>query len=261
MPDRQSPDRLVRLIGIGVGHPDHITHEAAAALHDTDVVFTVDKGEAKRGLNELRDLICRRHGGPGLRTVEVHEPERDRAPADYAAEVTRWHGARGAVWEQALREHLPPGGRGAFLVWGDPSLYDSTLRILDGVASRVAVSIEVVPGITSIQVLAARHRIPLNTVGGAVHVTTGRRLGEDAATQDTLVVMLDGASAWAQLDGDAWDIWWGAHLGGADEILVSGRLGEVAARIDAAKREARARVGWVMDVYLLRRRCARATAP
>ena len=163
MPDRQSPDRLVRLvrlIGIGVGNPDHITHEAAAALQDTDVVFTVDKGGAKRDLNELRAVICHRHGGPGLRTVEVREPERHRAPADYAAEVTRWHGAREEVWEQALREHLPPGGRGAFLVWGDPSLYDSTLRILDGVGRRMTVSIEVVPGITSIQVLAARHRIP-----------------------------------------------------------------------------------------------------
>jgi precorrin-6A synthase len=66
--------------------------------------------------------------------------------------------------------------------------------------------------------------------------------------------MLDGAAAWQELDADRWDIYWGAYLGGADEITIAGPLAEVGAEIAATKSSARARKGWIMDVYLLRRR-------
>ena len=47
-------------------------------------------------------------------------------------------------------------------------------------------------------------------------------------------------------------IWWGAYLGTPDELLVSGTVGEVGARIAELRAEARARHGWIMDTYLLR---------
>ena len=56
---------------------------------------------------------------------------------------------------------------GGFLVWGDPMLYDSTLRILE----RLSVEVEVIPGITAIQALAARHKIALNRIGEPVLIT------------------------------------------------------------------------------------------
>lgn len=263
MVQRPVPARRLRLIGIGVGSVEHVTAEAVAALHEVDVVFTVDKGETMDDLNVLRRQICDRYGRPGLRTVAVHEPDRDRDPADYPSEVRRWHDARAQVWADALRDELSESTVGAFLVWGDPALYDSTLRILDTIADRghVALDVDVIPGITSVQVLTARHRIPLNTIGGPVRITTGRRLVDDAAGADpaeSIVVMLDGGSAFAGLDPTAWDIWWGAYLGSSDEILLAGALADVGDRITATKREARARVGWVMDVYLLRRRPARS---
>lgn len=254
--------RRLLLIGIGVGSVEHVTAQAARALGEVDVVFTVDKGEAKADLNALRAEICAAHARPGLRTVAVAEPERDRDPGDYAAEVRRWHDARAQVWAQALATELAPGQVGAFLVWGDPALYDSTLRILDTVAGTAVgtgleLSVQVIAGVTSVQVLTAAHRIPLNTIGGAVHVTTGRRLRDDAARAqpgDTLVVMLDAGSAHAELEGAQWDIWWGAHLGAADEVLLAGPLAQVGEQITAAKAAARERHGWVMDTYLLRRR-------
>lgn len=257
--------RRLLLIGIGVGSVEHVTAQAARALGAVDVVFTVDKGEAKADLNALRAEICAAHARPGLRTVAVAEPERDRNPADYTEEVQRWHDARAQVWAQALRTELAPGQVGAFLVWGDPALYDSTLRILETVTGTtatadvagLALSVQVIPGITAVQVLTAAHCIPLNTIGGAVHVTTGRRLRTDAARAqpgDTLVVMLDAGSAHAELDGAQWDVWWGAHLGAADEVLLAGPLAQVGKQITAAKAAARERHGWVMDTYLLRRR-------
>lgn len=253
---REAPRRSVALIGMGVGDPESLTYEASRALAGVDVLFTVDKGPTKADLNALRAEICARHAKPGLRVVEVGEPERDRSPADYGAEVRRWHAARADVWAQALRTELDEAGQGAFLVWGDPALYDSTLRIFDDLRARglVDVDVRVIPGISSVQVLAARHRVPLNAVGGAVHITTGRQLAAEAAGQDSLVVMLDGAAAWLDLAAEEWEIYWGAYLGGADEITIGGPLAEVGERIAAVKQAARTRKGWIMDVYLLRRR-------
>ena len=57
------------------------------------------------------------------------------------------------VWADAIASELGPDDVGAFLAWGDPSLYDSTLRILDRVAQHVDIDYDVVPGITAIQAL------------------------------------------------------------------------------------------------------------
>jgi len=68
-----------------------------------------------------------------------------------------------------------------------------------------------------------------------------------------VVVMLDGRCAFAEVDPAGVTIYWGAYLGTADEILVSGPLAEVADRILRVRAEARERKGWMFDTYLLRR--------
>jgi precorrin-6A synthase len=131
------------------------------------------------------------------------------------------------------------------------------LRILERIAARGAVAFDydVIPGITSIQALAARHRIPLNRIGEPIHITTGRRIGAGLAEDiDNVVVMLDGESAFKNIADDDIDIYWGAYLGTEDEILISGNLQERMAEIERLRSEARARKGWIMDTYLLRRR-------
>jgi len=144
-------------------------------------------------------------------------------------------------------------------VWGDPSLYDSTLRIIDQVAARrtVAFDWEIIPGITSIQALAARHKISLNEIGEPIHITTGRRLIEERPADGTnVLVLLDGNCAFKTLTNDDIDIYWGAYLGTADEILLSGRLSELSERIEQVRAQARNQKGWIMDTYLLRKRGA-----
>jgi precorrin-2 methylase len=70
--------------------------------------------------------------------------------------------------------------RGGFLVWGDPTLYDSTIRIIELIKAgeRADFDYEVIPGISSVQALVAKHRLPINLIGEAIHVTTGRKLAE-----------------------------------------------------------------------------------
>lgn len=242
--------RLIHVIGIGAGDPDYVTAEAVRALNDTQVFFAMDKGEAKSDLVALRRQICERFiGEPGYRFVELADPPRAK-DAEYRQAVADWHSARAAVWADAIERELAPGGVGAFLAWGDPSLYDSTLRILDAVALHVEIEYDVIPGITAIQALTARHRIPLNDIGEPVLITTGRRLATDGLT-GSAVIMLDGDCAFRSCPPET-RIWWGAYLGTPDELLASGTVGEVGEQIVTLRAEARARHGWIMDTYLLR---------
>ena len=128
-------------------------------------------------------------------------------------------------------------------------MYDSTLRILDVVGRHLDVDYDVIPGITAIQALTARHRLPLNDIGEPVLITTGRRL--DPEFSGTVVVMLDGDCAFRKCPPDT-RIWWGAYLGTEHELLVAGTVGDVGTRIAELRSGARTRRGWIMDTYLLR---------
>lgn len=258
----------VYVIGIGAGDPEHLTLQAVAAMRRTDVFFTIDKGEAKGELAALRTELLARHAAPQHRVVTARDPERDRsaASAQYAAAVGDWQERRAALYERMLADELGDDGNGAFLVWGDPALYDGTLRILDRIRERmrargaVAFDVVSVPGISAVQALAAAHGIVLNRVGRSFVVTTGRRLADEGPPPgvDDVVVMLDAVDAFASLpaaDPDArWDIYWGAYLATPDQVLVRGDLQRVAPAIAALRAELRERKGWIMDTYLLRRR-------
>jgi precorrin-6A synthase len=242
--------RTIHVIGIGAGDPDYVTTQAISALNDTQVFFAMDKGETKDDLVALRRLICDRFiTDPGYRFVELPDPKRATA-GDYRDNVNEWHAARARLWAQAISTELGPDGVGAFLAWGDPSLYDSTLRILDRVAEHVEFDFDVIPGVTAIQALTARHRIALNDIGAPVLITTGRQLRENGLTTDA-VVMLDGECSFLSCPPQT-RIWWGAYLGTPDELLQSGTVGEVGEQIVARRADARKRHGWIMDIYLLR---------
>jgi precorrin-6A synthase len=173
--------------------------------------------------------------------------------------VAAWHEQRAALYEKNIREQLSENECGAFLVWGDPSLYDSTLRIIDQVAALKSVEFEweIIPGITSLQALAARHKIALNEIGESIRITTGRRLADEQPRNGiNVLVMLDGNCAFKELVQDDIDIFWGAYLGTPDEIVLSGRLSELSGRIEQVRAQARNEKGWIMDTYLLRKRGA-----
>jgi precorrin-6A synthase len=236
-----------------------------AALNRVDVFFRIDKGDAKSGLNAARDEILRRHvTRPGYRVVLIPEPPRDRSPSltadGYQGAVGDWHAARAELIAAAVDAELGPDGTGAFLVWGDPSVYDSMLRIVDRVRAlgTVDFTCTVIPGVTSVQALAAAHRIPLNRVGEPIHITPARRLAQLPEPGlpdglDSAVVMLDRGFTAADFSEPGLSVFWGAYLGTADETVISGPLAEVADEIIAARAELRERHGWIMDTYLVRR--------
>ena len=255
--------RRVRLIGVGPGDPEQVTLEAVAAMRSVDFFVVSDKTRSAHGgsgmpdpLVTARERLLDRHLEHEPVIVRVEDPERERSPEktdsvnSYERVVTSWHDARAAAYEQVLLDHEGDAG---FLVWGDPAFYDSTIRVLQNVAARgnVGFELDVLPGISSVQLLAARHRLVLHEVGQALHVTTGRRLREALDQgQDNIVVMLNRV---IELDGlEDWQIWWGGNLGTPSERLVAGRVGDVLPEIEDARSVAKETAGWVMDIYLLR---------
>ena len=245
------------LIGIGTGNPDHVTHQAVKAMRDVEVILVPRKGTAKSDLADLRHTICDAVLGetrPAL--VEFDLPVRD-GEKTYLDAVDEWHDAIALVWQDTLDAqadllgHAPRSA--ALLIWGDPSLYDSSLRI----AARLSPEphITVIPGITSVQALTAAHAIPVNELGAPFIVTTGRRLRDEGFPNDTdtAIIMLDGQCSFTHLNMSDFDIWWGAYLGMDVEIIKAGKLDAVADEIIQMRKDARKQQGWIMDCYLLKR--------
>ena len=221
----------------------------------------MDKGPAKQKLRALREAICRQHiKGRAYRFAEAPSPPRDTAPADYRACVDELNRDKQDVFERMIDGEMKDGETAGVLVWGDPMLYDSTIRNIEAIAAggRHQIDYEVIPGITAMQALAARHKIPLNRIAEPVAAHHGPQAGRadsrrasTASSCCSTARTLSGASP-SQDHGDM-EIYWGAYLGTPDEILISGKLADVADEIHRRRAEARRANGWIMDTYLMRR--------
>lgn len=244
------------LVGIGSGNPDHLTLQAIKTLEGADVILLPRKGDEKTDLADLRRMIASELLSTSPTIVEFDYPVRDASTPKYLDGVNTWHDALAAIWQDLIATHVSDNGSVALMVWGDPSLYDSTLRIADRLIARgIDLNVNVIPGITSLQMLTAEHAIPLNTLGGAVQITTGRKLRDEGWPADTptVAVMLDGECSFQSLDAEGLHIWWGGYVGMDQQILIEGPLAEVSAQIVKARADARASNGWIMDIYLLRK--------
>lgn len=246
----------VRVIGIGPGGPDQLTVEAVGALRSVDAYLVIQKQDDDP-LVRAREAIIARHVPSAPPTITIRDPERDRSArvagdeAAYRDAVAAWHAARAQRFAEALDGI---DGDVGLLVWGDPAFYDSTLRILKTVRTTHPFEIDVVPGVSSIQLLAARHAIVLHEVGQPVHLTTGRSLAEAVAAgeRNIVVMLLPSLDAFEEL-GD-WTIWWGANLGTEHEALGHGPVAAVLPEIRAQRERVKSAAGWVMDLALVRSR-------
>jgi precorrin-6A synthase len=249
--------KKILIIGIGAGDPDYMTVQAINALNQADVFFVMDKGAVKEKLVALRKEIIERFiTHDRYRIVEATSPERRRDDSDYTSTVDELNRDKQQIFERLIADEMREGQCGAFLVWGDPSLYDSTIRIVEAIAKggQHEFDYEVIPGISSVQALAARHRVPLNLIGRSVEITNGRGIAEGFPENvDSVVVMLDSQNTYRKLVDEDLDIYWGAYVGTSDEILISGKLRDVADEIERVRAEARRTHGWIMDTYLLRK--------
>lgn len=244
------------LVGIGSGNPEHLTLEAIRVLEEADLILLPRKGDDKTELADLRRDIAAEALKTTPKIVEFDYPVRDAKTPKYLDGVNTWHDALADIWTSLIREHGDANAKVALMVWGDPSLYDSTLRIAERVAAKgVEMTTYVVPGITSLQMLTAAHAIPLNALGAPVQITTGRQLRDHGWPEgvDTVAVMLDGECSFQHVRDIPAHIYWGGYVGMPMQVLKSGVLLEICDEIIQTRAAARAANGWIMDIYLLRR--------
>ena len=241
------------LIGIGTGNPDHLTVQGAKAIRAADLILIPRKGGDKGDLADLRRQIIQSVTGDAPPRIAYFDIPARRNDEGYLQGVDDWHAAIAVLWQDTIARARPAPQKVALLIWGDPSLYDSSLRI----AARLdpTPTTRVVPGITALQALTAAHAIPLNDIGAPVLVTTGRQLRDHGwpGGVDALAVMLDGQCSFQTLDPAGLRIWWGAYLGMQNEVAITGDLAQVSAQIIRTRAAARATHGWIMDIYLLKK--------
>lgn len=252
--------KRIYLIGIGTGNPEHLTIEAVNTFKKVDVFFIFEKeSEKNEDLVKLRKEMLQRYlPDKGYRVVVVKISERKRggkALEIYKERVTSWRIQKAEIISNLIRQELRDDETGAILIWGDPSLYDGHIEILDYILKKGwgDFEFEIIPGITSMQVLTAKHKIPLNSIAESIFITTGRRLKENHPDDiKNAVVLLDNYLTYRNFfDSDLY-IYWGAYLGTKKESLISGRLKEVIDDIIRIRNEARKNNGWIMETYILR---------
>ena len=147
------------LVGIGTGNPEHITIQARRAIAEAGIILIPYKGSEKSDLVEVRLKICKEIiGDKKTKIVQFDLPKRDLSYS-YQEGVEKWHDNVARVWSSTIRENCSEGTKVALLIWGDPSLYDSSLRIAERIKPKL--KIQVFAGITSIQALTAAHQIPI----------------------------------------------------------------------------------------------------
>ena len=187
-------------------------------MNAVDLFVVADKGEAKHDLAELRRRLCEaviKHDH--YRFIEIDDP-----PGTARRWTTTPPSAPGTASAPPgmSRRSMPSCPTAATSAsWSGVIRRSTTRRSASPRQSggpELDVDLRVVPGISSLQLLAAAHKIVLNQIGQPVHVTTGRRLLEEyTADLGDVLVMLDGGLACADLVPLHPDltIYWGAQLG------------------------------------------------
>jgi precorrin-2/cobalt-factor-2 C20-methyltransferase len=135
-------------VGVGPGDPELVTVKAANLLAKADVVFVPVADSGETGRAEQTVLFYAEAWRIERVVFALHDREhterREEAWDAAAAQVARW-----------FAEH--PGGTAAFATIGDPCVYSTFTYLADTVRGLVGeLDVELIPGITAMQDLAAR---------------------------------------------------------------------------------------------------------
>ena len=205
------------LVGVGTGNPAHITLQAIEQLKSANIIIIPRKGDNKSDLADLRYQICNNILGEECpQLFEFDLPTRNNKQS-YSKAVEEWHETIAKIWidciEKAQKDLKKSVKSVGLLIWGDPSLYDSSLRIAKRL--KPTPQITIIPGITSVQALSAAHKITINQIGKPFMITTGRQLINFGCPVDidTAIIMLDGNCSYRTLEQERYYIWCGAYLG------------------------------------------------
>jgi precorrin-2/cobalt-factor-2 C20-methyltransferase len=159
-------------IGLGPGDPELLTRKAFRILSTVLVIFYPSCGGKAEGFaldilqrafaDEEKALAGTGAGGTPDPTEAQPVLERCRP---LSTSMPRGGGIARPDWEQAaetVAEVLQRGQDAAFITEGDPSLYSTFVYLQTALAARLpGVTVEIVPGVSSVTAAAARAAFPL----------------------------------------------------------------------------------------------------
>ena len=169
-------------VGVGPGDPELVTLKAQRVLQKAPIIC-VPQSETSQDSFALS--IAR-----GFIDMERQEILRFGFPTDDAE-------AAAHVWEQAaetLAEMLRQGQDVAFITEGDPMLFSTFSYMLESIrANHPEITVEIIPGVSSVMAAAARASVPLVTHGQRLAILPAvygiDDLREAIANYDTIVLM------------------------------------------------------------------------
>lgn len=183
------------VIGVGPGDPELLTLKAVRILRQVPCIF-VPKGR-EEGTSLALSIVRKELELEGKEIVEAYFPMMKTAPAadrgsrnaDADRELeTKWNEAVNAVLSR-----LDRGGDAAFITIGDPGIYSTFFYLYDRLLERSPdLSIEIVPGISSITAAAGRAGISLGLGNERIAILPANyldNLQETLGRFDTVVLM------------------------------------------------------------------------
>ena len=169
-------------MGVGPGDPELLTLKAQRILQQVPIVCVpqAETSNDSYALSIVREFL----------NLEKQEILRIPFPTDdeeAAGEV--WHGAA-----ETLAERLYTGQDVAFITEGDPMLYSTFSYVLESIrANHPEISVEIVPGVSSVMAAAASAVAPLVTHGQRLAILPAvygiDDLRQAIASYDTIVLM------------------------------------------------------------------------
>jgi precorrin-2/cobalt-factor-2 C20-methyltransferase len=158
-------------IGLGPGDPELLIRKAYRILSTVPVIFYPSCGGKAEGfaLDILQRAFADEKAPEGMGAGGTPGPTRARPVLErcrpLSTTMPRGGGIERPHWEQAaetVAEVLQRGLDAAFITEGDPSLYSTFVYLQTALAARLpGVTVEIVPGVSSVTAAAARAAFPL----------------------------------------------------------------------------------------------------
>ena len=169
-------------VGVGPGDPELLTLKALRVLQEVPLICTPrsETSQESYALDIVRDYL------------DEQRQEIIRIPFTIDDEA-----GAAAVWRSAadtIGDHLAQGKDVAFITEGDPMLYSTFSYVLDSITSGYPeVTVEIIPGVSSVMAAAASAGVPLVTHGQRLVILPAvygiDDLSEAISNYDTIVLM------------------------------------------------------------------------
>lgn len=240
----------IYLIGIGPGDPKYLTLEAKELIERLSLFLIPKKVGSKKDLTLARLSILEKiKGKKNYEIIFLPFPEREKG-VNYKEKVREWRQKKAEILKEALL--AAKAKEAGFLIWGDPTIYDGHIEIFQEIEKDLPIKWEVIPGLSAFQVLASKCKCSLTELSTPLSFHTPRTLRLLKEITHPIVVFLDNYETYKKFKEHPLELIWGAFVGSNDEIIMRGKLKEIAESHSLMRKNLKNKKGYLMEIYILK---------